>query len=73
MIRVDCPECDGVSIVDVESREDAEGATMDCTYCESLLLFQGGQVKNFHKALNEENSAWPADGRGTGCLAGGLR
>lgn len=59
------------------SAETCSGATIDCKGCGRLLIFptettvKGASVvraRDFHVYLNEGDSRWPRDGKGTGWL-----
>ena len=63
--RIVCPDCKEGFSTDY-SREEREGATMNCPCCDTLLVFIDGKTLSFHKYMNSQYSDWPADGEGTG-------
>jgi len=66
---MNCPNCTNqFKFTDETTLEQAEGCTMDCPNCSSVLIVNNGQVLDFHKFLHEKDSRWPADGKGTGFL-----
>lgn len=45
-----------------------ETFTADCSSCGGLLLVENGTIYPFHQKLHSEDSRWPKDGKGAGCL-----
>ena len=66
-VIIECPECKQITAV-MGSPSDVEGATFDCSHCGILLTQQKGEVLDFHKYLNSQDSRWPVDGKGTGSI-----
>ena len=69
MVNLTCPECSGTFGINSESvttKEQVEGCTFDCPRCSTLLVMCDGVVRNFHAAMHEQDTRWPADGSGTG-------
>jgi len=69
MIIAICPHCPKNQFeVGADSIEDAEGATIDCPYCESVLIFIEGKPVDFHAYMNSQDDRWPTDGQGTASM-----
>ena len=70
-LRDSCPNCkEGLDSIKYEvfSFQEVEGATLDCYHCDSLLIVYHGDLKDFHSHINEKDSRWPKDGKGTGFI-----
>jgi len=61
---IKCPSCDKESEVGADTAEEAEGATLDCAWCSTLLIFNEGKVIDFHVHMNNQDPRWPKDGQG---------
>ena len=61
-LKVSCPSCKK------EFKIYGENGTGDCPHCNLLILMECGKIYDFHKKMHEEDSRWPADGKGTGYI-----
>lgn len=59
-----CPNCNGEFQVNA-STEDVNACTCDCPHCDSLLVFEGTVLKDFHKYMHSFDERWPEDGKKT--------
>ncbi len=72
-MTLNCPNCkveisgEKYGLTDKEM-QGIDHCTLNCYQCNSLLLIDNGELKDFHKTIHEECEAWPADGKGTGHL-----
>ena len=57
-----CPACG--KALPSELHRHGNNFTLDCPngQCSRLLLFDKGQIWDFHKKLHAEDARWPADG-----------
>ena len=64
-ISIKCPNCGDKFCVISESEQEVEGATFDCTNCNTLLVQKENKIYKFHEWLHKQDSRWPVDGSGT--------
>lgn len=58
-----CPCCaNNIVKLTPEVLKEHEGATLDCPFCDALLIIKDNRVIEFHEHMNKEtNGQWPKD------------
>jgi hypothetical protein len=64
LVMMECPLCKMHFYFEEMSMPTS--FTTDCNVCGGLLIYNEGELKDFHKHMNSKDSRWPIDGKDTG-------